>query len=195
MSGIYSMKNPTLDNEGRVPLQSNLTLIMPNHHHGGGGGALHFSVLAGNEMPFDRFEYYVDGVSRGSINDPRTEFEELELQVGPGSHVFDFVYKFNPQDIPAAGFPPPEAFPERNGLVYVDHVYFIPSDGGGGNGNDIPSGGISSTNDKPTSSPTSSLNATSSSSSEPAATTTTTTTIAPSSKGGTSIMRTSDTQT
>ena len=74
VSGMYSMKNPTLNNEGRVPLQSNLTLIMPNHHHGG-GGVLHFSVLAGNEMPFDQFEYYVDGVSRGSINDPRTEFE------------------------------------------------------------------------------------------------------------------------
>ena len=121
-SGMYSMKNPTLDNEGRVPSQSNLTLIMPNHH-GGGGGALHFSVLAGNEMPFDRFEYYVDGVSRGSINDPRTEFEELELQVGPGSHVFDFVYKFNPQNT-RRGISPSGSLPRKEWIGLCDHVYY-----------------------------------------------------------------------
>ena len=134
-TGIYSLKNPILDNEPKVPSQTNLTLIMPDQ----GSGALHFSVLAGNQMPFDQFEYSVDGVSRGFINDPRTEFEELVLQVGPGAHIFDFVYKFNPQNIPALGFPPPEAFPERTGLVYVDDVYFVPSgtnvppDGGGNN--------------------------------------------------------------
>ena len=125
-TGIYSLKNPILDNEPKVPSQTNLTLIMPDQ----GAGALHFSVLAGNQMPFDQFEYSVDGVSRGSINDPRTEFEEFVLQVGPGAHIFDFVYKFNPQNIPAAGFPPPEAFPGRTGLVYVDDVYFVPSGGG-----------------------------------------------------------------
>ena len=133
-TGIYSLKNPILDNEPKVPSQTNLTLIMPDQ----GAGALHFSVLAGNQMPFDQFEYSVDGVSRGSINDPRTEFEEIVLQVGPGAHIFDFVYKFNPQNIPAEGFPPPEAFPGRTGLVYVDNVYFVPS---GGDGNVPPGGG------------------------------------------------------
>ena len=127
-TGIYSLKNPILDNELKVPSQTNLTLKMPDQ----GAGALHFSVLAGNQMPFDRFEFYVDGIPRVQMTDPRTEFEEFVLHLVPGAHSVDFMYQFNPLNIPASGLPPPEAFPERTGLVYIDNVYFVSSGGGSG---------------------------------------------------------------
>jgi len=119
------MKSPVLDNELKLPSSSNLTLIMPDQ----GIGALHFNVKTGNQMPFDAFEYFVDGVIRGQIMGPTNDdvdFEQRVLQVGPGPHKYDFVYTFNPNNLAASVLPPEDAFPDRTGEVFLDEVYFIP---------------------------------------------------------------------
>jgi len=122
-TGMYSMKSPILETVDKVSASSNLTLVLGDN----GAGALHFSVLAGNQMPYDWFEYAVDGVVQGVISDPSNQFEERAVQVGPGSHTFDFVYSFNPQNIPGQGFPPDGSAPNRSGAVFIDDVYFIPA--------------------------------------------------------------------
>jgi len=122
-TGLYSMKSPILETVDKVSASSNLTLVLGDN----GVGALHFSVLAGNQMPYDWFQYAVDGVVRGVISDPSSEFQERVIQVGPGAHTFDFVYSFNPQNIPVQGFPPDGNAPNRSGTVFIDDVYFIPA--------------------------------------------------------------------
>mmetsp|Transcript_9622 Transcript_9622/g.21698 ORF Transcript_9622/g.21698 Transcript_9622/m.21698 type:complete len:825 (+) Transcript_9622:721-3195(+) len=121
-SGVYSIKSPVLENDDKIPSTANVTMDMPDY----GIGALYYSVLASIQMPFDQFEVYVDGVSRSVVTDPMTEFEERVIQLGPGPHRFDFVYKFNPSNVPAQGFPPASAFPDRIGAVFIDDVYFVP---------------------------------------------------------------------
>lgn len=123
-SGVFSMRSPVLYTDDKIASDAILSVSMPDY----GIGALHFSVLASTQVPFDRFEYLVDGVSRGQINAPMPDFEERIIQVGPGPHMVTFVYKFNPLNVPGQGLPPDaSAFPDRDGIVYIDDVYFVPS--------------------------------------------------------------------
>ena len=65
--------------------------------------------------------YYVDGEMRGQATE-MTEFEEQQLQLGPGPHTIVFSYKYNPVGVDAF---PPES-PDRIGGVFLDDVYFLP---------------------------------------------------------------------
>ncbi|KAL3768921.1 hypothetical protein ACHAW5_001319 [Stephanodiscus triporus] len=122
-AGAYSLRSPVLDNDAKSQAESRLTVSLPDY----GIGELHFYVLAGIQLPFDSFEYIVDGVSRGAIEEPMTAYEERIVQLGPGPHSVEFVYKFNPLNAPPENFLVDGVGADYAGFVYIDDVYFVPS--------------------------------------------------------------------
>ncbi len=122
-AGAYSLKSPYLENNAKSSVESRLYVSLPDY----GIGELRFFVLAQVEPPFDSFEYIVDGVPRGSIDVPITQYEERIVQMGPGPHSVEFVYRFNPSNAPPQDFLPDGIGADFAGFVYIDDVYFVPS--------------------------------------------------------------------
>ncbi|KAL3817054.1 hypothetical protein ACHAXA_000104 [Cyclostephanos tholiformis] len=106
------------------PAESRLVVALPDY----GIGELHFYVLAGLRLPYDSFEYIVDGVSRGIIEELMMAYDERIVQMGPGAHSVEFVYKFNPQDASSLTGMPDWTGADFAGTVYIDDVYFVPSE-------------------------------------------------------------------
>eukprot|EP00578_Thalassiosira_sp_NH16_P004944 CAMPEP_0181139762 /NCGR_PEP_ID=MMETSP1071-20121207/34953_1 /TAXON_ID=35127 /ORGANISM="Thalassiosira sp., Strain NH16" /LENGTH=220 /DNA_ID=CAMNT_0023226687 /DNA_START=383 /DNA_END=1045 /DNA_ORIENTATION=- len=117
---VYSIRSPALYNEEGTPGVSSATLTTSADWP---AGVLYFSVLESVAYPLDNFQYTVDGVIRGQAMKTTTSFEEKAIQLSSGRHIIDFVYKFNPEDVP---LPPPNVFPDRIGAVFIDEVYFVP---------------------------------------------------------------------
>ena len=125
--GNWSLKTPNLETDMYTPAMSNLTLVTPDDF---GAGTLYFSVWAGCHMPYDRLNYTADNDTRGVISLPTGGWEQRSKLVGPGSHVFTFIYEFNPLDLPPQVFEGLEDAPvyeNRTGVVYIDDVYFVPT--------------------------------------------------------------------
>jgi hypothetical protein len=122
-TGAYSLKSPFLDNDAKSPAESRLYVSLPDY----GIGELRFFILANVQLPFDSLEYIVDGVSRGMIEVPIVEYEERIVQMGPGPHSVEFVYRFNPSSAQPQDFLPDGIGTDFSGFVYIDDVYFVPS--------------------------------------------------------------------
>ncbi|KAL9190599.1 hypothetical protein ACHAXT_000305 [Thalassiosira profunda] len=123
-SGVYSIKSPDFfDPEDTTAKTSNVTLVT---NPSWDSGALLFSVLAGVNIPFDDFVYYVDGIQRGRL-EMMTEFEQQRIELSPGAHTIVFSYKWSP--IEGLEFLPPVP-PDRIGAVFIDDVYFLPTGAG-----------------------------------------------------------------
>jgi len=100
-------------------------MILPDM---GTSGILHFSLKAGVQMPFDWFQYTVDGGEPKYWVKPMAEFQKETIELPQGQHLIEFQYEFNPRNIPAQGFPPDGSEPpDRTGVVYLDDVYFVPN--------------------------------------------------------------------
>jgi len=123
-TGVKSLKTPTLENINGVSSSANLTLSLPDF---GATGELHYSVFNGAQMPFDNLEIIVNDKIMEVLFDATTAFEERVINLEPGVNVVKFVYKYNPASLPVANLPPPDAFPNRIGTVFIDDVYYIPS--------------------------------------------------------------------
>ena len=94
----------------------------------GTSGTLHFSLKVGVQMPYDWFQYKVDGGEpEYRWNNPMAEFQKETVEIPQGQHLIEFQYEFNPRNIPAQGFPPDGINPYRTGVVYLDDVYFVPN--------------------------------------------------------------------
>eukprot|EP00578_Thalassiosira_sp_NH16_P002350 CAMPEP_0181129508 /NCGR_PEP_ID=MMETSP1071-20121207/29357_1 /TAXON_ID=35127 /ORGANISM="Thalassiosira sp., Strain NH16" /LENGTH=2606 /DNA_ID=CAMNT_0023215495 /DNA_START=157 /DNA_END=7977 /DNA_ORIENTATION=- len=116
----HSIRSPDLGNPELIPKQSNVTFMTDPSWP---SGTLHLSILAGVEMPYDDFPYFVDGVLAGQITmDDEFTAAEIPLSAG-GPHVVTFSYRYNPSG--AAIFPPHEDG-DRIGAVFLDDVYFLP---------------------------------------------------------------------
>ena len=122
-AGAYSLRSPVLENDAMSPAESRLIVSLPDY----GLGELRFYVRAGIRLPYDSFEYIVDGVSRGTIEELMTAYEERIVIMGPGAHVVEFVYGFNPQDAPSLTGMPDWVESDYAGTVHIDDVYFLPS--------------------------------------------------------------------
>ncbi|KAL3768922.1 hypothetical protein ACHAW5_001320 [Stephanodiscus triporus] len=120
--GERSVRSPDLDGPRA---ESTLAVSLPDY----GTGELRFRVLAGIQLPFDAFEWYVDGELVGEIVTPTSEFEERVVPLGPGPHVVEFVYVHNPRNSSLVENMPEEtikiAYPFYIGAVYIDDVYFF----------------------------------------------------------------------
>jgi len=135
-NGRYALQSPILDtNEMRISKSSNVTLMLPDYYpyndneDSGKGGNLYFSVLASVQMPFDKFEYYVDNIKRGQLGQTTASntYQQEVVKLSPGSHEIKFVYHFNPDEVPANFFPNSSLFDDvRFGLVAIDDLYFVP---------------------------------------------------------------------
>ena len=123
-SGVYSIRSPVLYNEEGTPSSAKATLATNPDWP---SGQLLFSVLASIAMPLDNLQYIVDGEIRNQVIVTSSGFEETSIQLSPGQHTIDFVYNFNPTGAPLANLPPPGAFLDRIGAVFIDEVYFVPN--------------------------------------------------------------------
>lgn len=121
-SGVYSIKSPILANNDAIKAQAEALFITEPSWD---SGTLTFQVLAGSEMPFDTFEYFVDGTKRGELFG-KTEWEMVEVSMSPGGHIVAFRYTFNP--VPLAMLPPPSTLSDNYlGAVWIDDVAFYPA--------------------------------------------------------------------
>ena len=159
-TGLYSLQSPNFlqhvhsNNDGNDydenerlnrKWNANVTLIMPDYDTTAngeeGGGTLYFSVWANVTLPFDSFEYYINGVnqqhhstssSSSSTAMPKAKFEQRSMQLGPGPQVIEFQYTFNPNNesvILSLDDIDDNGIHDRMGAVFIDDVYFIPADG------------------------------------------------------------------
>ncbi|KAL7548230.1 hypothetical protein ACHAWF_011520, partial [Thalassiosira exigua] len=125
-TGVFSAQSPDLSNADREYRVANLTFVT---NPDWGSGSLYFSVLPGTNMPIDRVTYFVDGVVRGggAGDQDKTEFEDQVIVLGPGGHRVEWMYEYNPEDLPAGQLPPDE---QSGSLGYfLDDVYFVPVSG------------------------------------------------------------------
>jgi hypothetical protein len=56
-----------------------------------------------------------------------TAYEERIVIMGPGAHIVEFVYRFDPQDAPSLTGMPDWVESDYAGTVHIDDVYFVPS--------------------------------------------------------------------
>ena len=119
-SGVYSIRSANLESTELTPRDSNVTFTTGDDFP---AGVLVLNILAGVRMPFDDFRYYVDGQPRGRL-EGETEFERLDIPMGPGKHQVLFEYKYNPVDLPQ--FPDTGDY-EHIGAVYFDNVFYLPA--------------------------------------------------------------------
>ena len=121
-TGKYSIKSPVLANDDGVQAQAEAIFITDPSWD---SGTLSFQVLAGSEMPYDTFEYFVDGAKRGELN-RKTEWEMVEVTMSPGGHIVTFRYTFNP--VPLSMLPPLSTLSDNYiGSVWIDDVAFYPA--------------------------------------------------------------------
>ena len=121
-TGVYSIKSPILVNDDSTQAQAEATFVTEPSWD---SGTLTFQVLASTEMPFDLFEYFVDGTKRGEL-DGKTEWEMVEVTMSPGGHIVSFRYTFSP--VPLSVLPPQSLLSDDYlGAVWIDDVAFYPA--------------------------------------------------------------------
>ena len=122
-SGVFSIKSPDLMTPEDMTTKTADASLITNPAWE--GGTLHYSVLAGVEMPFDDLIVTVDGEQVNQWMAESTDFVAEEIVLGPGPHTITFSYRHNPAGV---GIFPPIP-PDRIGAAFIDDVYFVPGDG------------------------------------------------------------------
>ena len=100
-------------------------MILPDM---GTSGVLHFSLKVGVQVPFDWFQYRVDGGEpKYRWYDPMVDFKKETVEMPKGQHIIEFEYVFNPLNISKVDLDIVPVNPNRTGVVYLDDVYFVPN--------------------------------------------------------------------